>query len=634
MKEEFENNTSIFKFESDSDENPENAKKKSKPKINIPDLRQKLEKINENEEENYSTNITNLPSKDFIEDEQSQSQELIATLKNKIEELELKILDLKDKNEELKKNNIRNDSALKKMSFIGKRRNFNFGSEKGIEEIKIAKLLKEKNDLQEMNEKMLNMLTDKELENEELQENFEEYKKDVKKESKKFLETISNLEEKIEVMEENFRNKEKFEEKIDDVLKEYNNYKEKMEKSLKDHFQKEEELQNEIVNKENYIQVMKKEFQNLELENQQLEKNNEQRDKIHDEDLLNIDKVILEKEELKGENQIVQNKIKMNEEKYKISISSKDQEIKLLKENMNSNIKNFEKMKEEKIKEIDILNNEINKFQREINNLNKKYDEMEKENKELKEKNSNLQNKLDKKTKELQEINDTAKKLIENKDNLIQQYEEKLNDIFKDKNKLIEQNRELLDKINANNLSDILNEEEENNKNDENILLLNENKNLKYQLAKQAQELVSLNAMEKEISRLKLENENLLSDMKSLKDKIDKKKIEESATDLMNSVKNMHNRIRISKKLKTINASGLKDNKKKLEKQINNLKKTKENDKKYYLEEINKLKEDIALWKVKCLNQDLEKETIICKYKYIIKSISQQCNLKGIQIEF
>ena len=634
MKEEFENNTSIFKFESDSDENPENAKKKSKPKINIPDLRQKLEKINENEEENYSTNITNLPSKDFIEDEQSQSQELIATLKNKIEELELKILDLKDKNEELKKNNIRNDSALKKMSFIGKRRNFNFGSEKGIEEIKIAKLLKEKNDLQEMNEKMLNMLTDKELENEELQENFEEYKKDVKKESKKFLETISNLEEKIEVMEENIRNKEKFEEKIDDVLKEYNNYKEKMEKSLKDHFQKEEELQNEIVNKENYIQVMKKEFQNLELENQQLEKNNEQRDKIHDEDLLNIDKVILEKEELKGENQIVQNKIKMNEEKYKISISSKDQEIKLLKENMNSNIKNFEKMKEEKIKEIDILNNEINKFQREINNLNKKYDEMEKENKELKEKNSNLQNKLDKKTKELQEINDTAKKLIENKDNLIQQYEEKLNDIFKDKNKLIEQNRELLDKINANNLSDILNEAEENNKNDENILLLNENKNLKYQLAKQAQELVSLNAMEKEISRLKLENENLLSDMKSLKDKIDKKKIEESATDLMNSVKNMHNRIRISKKLKTINASGLKDNKKKLEKQINNLKKAKENDKKYYLEEINKLKEDIALWKVKCLNQDLEKETIICKYKYIIKSISQQCNLKGIQIEF
>ena len=634
MKEEFENNTSIFKFESDSDENPENAKKKSKPKINIPDLRQKLEKINENEEENYSTNITNLPSKDFIEDEQSQSQELIATLKNKIEELELKILDLKDKNEELKKNNIRNDSALKKMSFIGKRRNFNFGSEKGIEEIKIAKLLKEKNDLQEMNEKMLNMLTDKELENEELQENFEEYKKDVKKESKKFLETISNLEEKIEVMEENFRNKEKFEEKIDDVLKEYNNYKEKMEKSLKDHFQKEEELQNEIVNKENYIQVMKKEFQNLELENQQLEKNNEQRDKIHDEDLLNIDKVILEKEELKGENQIVQNKIKMNEEKYKISISSKDQEIKLLKENMNSNIKNFEKMKEEKIKEIDILNNEINKFQREINNLNKKYDEMEKENKELKEKNSNLQNKLDKKTKELQEINDTAKKLIENKDNLIQQYEEKLNDIFKDKNKLIEQNRELLDKINANNLSDILNEAEENNKNDENILLLNENKNLKYQLAKQAQELVSFNAMEKEISRLKLENENLLSDMKSLKDKIDKKKIEESATDLMNSVKNMHNRIRISKKLKTINASGLKDNKKKLEKQINNLKKAKENDKKYYLEEINKLKEDIALWKVKCLNQDLEKETIICKYKYIIKSISQQCNLKGIQIEF
>ena len=103
MKEEFENNTSILKFESHSDENLENAKKKSKQKINIPDLRQKLKKINENEEKNYSTNITNLPSKDFIEDDQSQSQELITTLKNKIEELELKIIDLKDKNEELKK---------------------------------------------------------------------------------------------------------------------------------------------------------------------------------------------------------------------------------------------------------------------------------------------------------------------------------------------------------------------------------------------------------------------------------------------------------------------------------------------------------------------------------------------------
>jgi len=195
MKEEkkeddFENTVSIFKFDSDSDDNQENENKKEKPtpKINIPDLRKKLEKIHENEEENYSTNITNIPSKDFIEDEQSDSQQdLVTSLKNKIDELKLKILDLKGKNEELKKNNMQNNTMLKKMSFVGKRRHFNLGSVKGIEEVQLAALLKEKNDLQEMNEKMLNMLTDKELENEDLRENFEEYKNDVKKESKKII---------------------------------------------------------------------------------------------------------------------------------------------------------------------------------------------------------------------------------------------------------------------------------------------------------------------------------------------------------------------------------------------------------------------------------------------------------------
>ena len=98
MKEEkkeddFENTVSIFKFDSDSDDNQENENKKEKPtpKINIPDLRKKLEKIHENEEENYSTNITNIPSKDFIEDEQSDSQQdLVTSLKNKIDELKLK----------------------------------------------------------------------------------------------------------------------------------------------------------------------------------------------------------------------------------------------------------------------------------------------------------------------------------------------------------------------------------------------------------------------------------------------------------------------------------------------------------------------------------------------------------------
>ena len=50
------------------------------------------------------------------------------------------------------------------------------------------------------------------------------------------------------------------------------------------------------------------------------------------------------------------------------------------------------------------------------------------------------------------------------------------------------------------------------------------------------------------------------------------------------------------------------------------------------MDEIDKLKGDIANWKVKFLNQELENETMIVKYKNIIKSINNQCIKRGIDL--
>ena len=603
-------------------------------------LSSKLEKIHENDEDNYSTNKE---TKDNIDD--MDHQDLIANLRNKIKELEDQIINLRLKNDELTRSNIQNDSKMRKMSFVGIKRKFTFGSgNKGVDSVKLAELLKEKSDLQEINEKMLNMLTDKELENDELQENFDKYKSEMKMEIQKYIDTIEELEDKIDVMEETNLKNQNFDNNLDEIVKEYNKYKERMENKINEHIKKEEELKTEIEDKEGTIQNMKNEIQNLELDNIQLKNQSEQNEKAHDAELVSIDKIMYENEKLKSENFMLQNKLKSNDEKNQMIIKSKDEEINTLNEDIEFNKKNTSKKIEEKNKEINLLKDEIIKCNRDINNLIKKNDVFEREDRELKEKNEVLQNKLDKKSKELQEINDSAKKLIENKENLIKEYGDKIDELMADKNQLIEQNHELLDKVknmNTNNLGDILGEEEENENNDnngnnnyENILLTSEIKALKEQLENQANDLVSLNAMEKEVSRLKSENEKLEADYKALKDQIKKNKYDTSNDKFMIYVKKQYENLRMSRK-KRVSFSGLKEipfaNKTQLEKQIDTLKQIKEDEKKNYVEEIDKLKSDIAVWKVKCLNQELENETLLVKYKNRIKSVYDICTKKGIK---
>ena len=594
-------------------------------------LRKNLERIDEKEyEENYKSSKNEVEN-DF---EVKNSQEIIINLKEKIIELENQIINLRKKNEYFE-----NDLKVKRFSYIGTRRKYIIGLNGDNNNIEISNLIKEKNDLQEMNEKMLNMLTEKEMENEELIENFDTYKANIKNEIKNYLDMIKELQEKNEIYENHVQNKENFEEQLEEMIKEYNSYKERMEKSLNEYIKKEEEFNLELENKENCIQNLKNEIKNLEFENIQLQNQKEEKEKINEKELSNIDIIISENEKLKNEISFLQEKISKNDEKSEMAISTLENEIKILNQDLEYNKKNNMKIKVENAKEKNILKNEISKCNKDLNNLIKKNEEIKRQDEELKEKINILQNKLERKTKEMQDINDSAKKLIENKEDLIKKYEDKIEELNKDKNLLIEQNHELLDKmnyVNSNNLGDILNEKEENINNNENIILLNtEIKTLKEKLENQTHELISLKAMEEECKFLKIEKDKLIEDNNKLKEKINKQKLDLEEDSLMNTIKKQYNVLRMSSQMKN-SLNNKKDisltDKIFYEKQIEALKIMKENEKNLFSDEIDKLKGDFAILKVKYLNQNLENETLIIKYKNIIKTIYQECNKRGIKL--
>lgn len=602
----------------------------------------KLEKILEGDEENYSTNKE---TKESIDD----PHELISHLKSRIEDLENQISNLREKNDTLKKDNIKNDTKLRRMSYVGIRKKFTFGSKGGVDQVKMAEILREKSDLQEINEKMLNMLTDKEMEIEELEENFEKFKTDMKVEVQKYLETIDDLEDKLEAMEEASHKKQNTDNSLDEIIVEYNKYKERMDKTIKDHIKKEEELTSELENKDITIQNLKNEIQALEIDNIQLQNQTEQKEKDYDKEVVNFDLISHENQKLKGENILWQQKMKKYEENMKKELDSKEEEIRSLTQDLEFNKNNFNKIKEEKNNEIVQLKDEISRCNRDISNLIKKNDILQKDKDEMVRNNDILQTKFDKKSKELSDINESAKKLIENKDNLIKQYEDEIEEVRKEKNQLIEQNHELLDKLknsNTNNLADLLNDDEENenednnNENDnyENLLLKAENKALKEQIESQASDLVSLNAMEKEVSRLKMENEKMQEDYKALKDKFNKQKFQNGADELMENIKRRHhNTVKNNKKQRRFNAGSNKnmpslDENDDLNRQMEAFKKIKEDEKKNLVDEIDKLKGDIAISKVKFMNQELENETLIVKYRNYLKCIGQECQKRGIKL--
>ena len=236
--------------------------------------------------------------------------------------------------------------------------------------------------------------------------------------------------------------------------------------------------------------------------------------------------------------------------------------------------------------------------------------------------------------------------MIQNKENIILKYEKELEIRTQDKEKLIEQNKQLLNNaINSDNNNNI---EDNNYFKNENMLLKEEIKTLKEKLNNQTNDLLSLNAIEKENAMLQIENEKLLNDNKNLKQRMQKESFDDSKEETLS------NSLLISPSISgNINNSSKKKIKKRLsitivkDKPITNKiipKKIsmpiiqKENEKINENEEIlllenEKLKEEITKLKVKYLNMEFEKETKIVKYKNILKGIEKQIKKVGIKLD-
>ena len=452
-----------------------------------------LEKIDESNELYENTN-----------DEDEDQENLISNLQQKIICLEKMNKDLRSKNENLTKNNIEKSSAMNRMSLVGLRKKFTLSSTfKKVQNdvVKIAEIVKEKDDLQDMNEKMIDLLTEKELEKEDLLQQLEKSKLEAKLENDKNLEKIQNLEDRIVELENTKGTVGDAD--IDDVITEYNNYKQRIKKQINDYSKNEAELKQQLEMKESAIQKLNKEIQGLELENLQLVNQSERKDKLKEKDYIEIDKLVSENEKIKRELGYLNEQLKL--EKQNLEKSNKDHEKELIEyqkriENEQNNLKTY---KENKLTEINLLKSEISRNTRDINIFTKRIEANDKLLEDEKKKNFMIQTQLDKKTKELQDMNEYTKKLLSNKDKLLLEYEEKIEEMTKDKNNLISQNKELLEKLKAKNeeasattnLADIIdedNKEELEHVMQENKLLNEEIKELKEQLNLQAKKKIQI----------------------------------------------------------------------------------------------------------------------------------------------
>jgi len=194
--------------------------------------------IAENEEENY---------------EEEDAEKIISELQEKISQLEKTNKELKSKLDSFTKKQNLNTQIFGRLAAAGLKKKFGLKvdvSKLQNNSVKIAELMKEKEELQQNNENMLDMLTEKEIENEELNEKFENYKLEVQKEKEKDMEKIRALEEKIESMEAPKNDTSFFK-----VLLEFDAQKEKLKQQLKDYARIEQDLNQQINEKD--IQIKK-----------------------------------------------------------------------------------------------------------------------------------------------------------------------------------------------------------------------------------------------------------------------------------------------------------------------------------------------------------------------------------------
>ena len=591
-------------------------------------------------------------------------EKIISELQEKIMRLEKMNNDLKSKNEDLKKNNIENDSVMKKMGHVGMRRKLTSqGTFKQVQNdsLKIAELIKEKDDLQEINEKMLDLLTEKELENEDLNQKFEDYKLEVKLENEKNLEKIQSLEDKIDLLE-NAKGGTMYD--IDEVVNEYNKSKDSLKQQINDYSKIEQDLKAKLEMKDRTIEKLNEDIQKLEIEKLKLINQNTKKDKIlKEKEVFEIEKLKTQIDKLKREVTFSNDQLKVEKDNTEKLSESHKKEIENFQKKLEEERNNTNSIREEKIKEINILKAEITKVNKELHAYTKKAELTEKRLDDEKQKNFMVQNKLDKKSKELSEMNEYTKKLLVNKDNLISQYEERIEELNRDKNDLISQNKQLLEniKLKKENSEIIENNNAESKKDDnndiqqyihENKLLTEEIKGLKDQLGNQAKDLIDLNSFEKELVRLKAQNETFSKDNKILKIRLDEyKRNEEGAEFNLEGGGEEKSRLTrrdrkrgltiMNDKTRKMTLSGKRPisheaqiNQLNFQKQLNALKKVKEEEKNDFDERINKMYKEVADLKVKNLNLTFTIDALKIKYKNMIKSVTNQCNKKGIKLNF
>ena len=147
------------------------------------------------------TNEYLLDDENNLDIKKEDSNKTILDLKKTISQLEETNKDLKTK-----VNTFTKKQSLSTMLFVDTaatrfRKKILLWNKGKDDAVKIAEIMKEKDELKQMNEKMLDMLTEKEIENDELNEKFENYKLEVKIENEKNLEYIKELEERIEDLE-------------------------------------------------------------------------------------------------------------------------------------------------------------------------------------------------------------------------------------------------------------------------------------------------------------------------------------------------------------------------------------------------------------------------------------------------
>ena len=557
--------------------------------------------------ENQIEEIKPLSEQDFIKND--DPKQIISDLTNKIILLEKVNNDLKAKNESLVKNNFKNKSLGLKSSLIG----IKLGLASQIlmkkansDSSKLADMIKEKEDLQEINEKMLDLLTEKELENEDLMEKLKNYELNSKLEIEQNEEKIRTLEEKLKFLEDS---KDSNTQDIDEIINEYTSFQEKLKLQIKELSSKEEELIEQNNLKETTIQKLSEEITDLQIKIYQLKTQSEKMEKIQEREYYEQDKLISENNQMKKNNEYLNEKIKLMEENIKKINKSKEEDISVLENKLQEEKDYLKNYKQSKAEEIIKLKNQINKSELDIKFLSDKLSQNEKNINQEKEKSYIYQTNLEKKTKEIKEINEYSKKLLANKDNIITQYEEKISEMAKEKNELISQNKELIDKLKtktdeiteAKSLENILNEEEEKENLEfyakENKLLNEEINGLKEQLAVKSKDTSEIKSLNEENIKLKIKNEEVLNENESMKSQLDEYKKQE-----------LKNKLLLFKKQTSENVAKLRGAKRNMdkinyEKQMNALKQLKEEEKKNYESQIKKLRMEIAIMKMKNAKQ-------------------------------